>query len=166
MLVPWCPWNVYTRVRRRSPPEGGGTTLPRRDAAGTVADDERPVPDEKPERGHRRAGRAGHVHRFEPLRALRLAHVVPDDLSVRRPDEQILAAPVELERGDLAVEPDRRRRDRFFLAAAADQRFLLDDRVDEQIGRTDLGYRERTGGGCDARQAQDRALPLGIEPRG
>src|SRR5207245_11667009 len=115
--------------KRETPlaPGRRGPHLPRREATRAVAGHGRPVANEK---AQRRDPRVAHLRRPDLLRAQRLAHVVPDELAARGPNEQVLASPVEAKGGDLAVELDRQRDHRLILGTPTNQRLPAADGPD------------------------------------
>ena len=143
-----------------------GHHLPGGDPSALVADHEGPVADQEPQRRHREPRLARDRHLVQAAGRLAVAHVVVDHRTGGGADEQVLAAPVERERRDLAGRLDIDRRERLLPPTASHQRLLLHHGLDHQRPRADLRHRQGAAGWLCADQAHQGPLLLRIERRG
>ena len=158
---------------RREPVDASQTTptrrilhhLPARHTPGLVTRHERAIADEEPQ--HPDGGAIGRrVDRLGEHRAGRSPEVVPEELAARGPEEEVLAAPVQPERRDLALDRGHQRLTRLLPATGADESLALLHALQHQLRRADLRNGQRTGVGRHDRHAKDRAPLIGIDGHG
>jgi hypothetical protein len=138
--------------------------LPRRHRPGLCPDHEGAVAVEELQERDRRAACPG-GHRLGPAGRVPIPEVVADHLAARRPGEEIVAAAVERQRGDVTVGLDAECPERFLPSRRADQSLLLHDALDDQVPGTKLGDDDGPVAGCGAGQPQDRPAALGVDDR-
>jgi hypothetical protein len=134
--------------------------LPARNGARAGPDDERAVADEKRQSGDRAVPGRRARNRLEPGRLRAIANVVADDLPAIGPDEEVVAAGVEGQRGDFALDDAVQRLPRLLAARRADERLLLDHGLDDDVARTDLCDGDGTARRVGEREPAERALSI------
>ena len=140
--------------------------LPRGDAALLVADRQRPVSQEESEGGDGRARLGGDGRRLDEPRPRGIPHVVAEHLPLAGTDEEVLAASVQTQGRDLPRDLGREFLDRLLAARPTDERLLLDDALDDEVGGSNLGHRHPARIRAPRGKPPHRPLLLRVEDHG